>query len=392
MTKHLYFSFLFSFWSLLFIQMQCCKAMPHFHTCTLQLSWESTWQYLLIFVAIYLDIAPSVTLVTLPQLMICCSGFSGAFWPSDCGFPLFVSTVSETCNNKILFNMFAAAFNVAVAFNAVFNDINKSWIQLFFHLIYFESFPSHSSPPWFSLTCDSVCVEDKKDRSWGRKHGGRHCLRPHLCVSPSGWQPCVRVPALFSRWPSKLLPGSLWSQRSLTKAGVLTAWGPAGSLLWLGLWGLWGLYGAPGSPSHDSQDNRSVLTQLPTLHLSAMVNTYISHHKYWCLVWTSWSHLSHHASIFLCKTLKFIRSTYNHSYKSGIYHKSKETIPPGYNCTITLYEAKALILHIKPPTYLRRAQTCKWINSIIGDKTSLRGEQKQLWQIYYPSTEGDLHV
>lgn len=43
-------------------------------------------------------------------------------------------------------------------------------------------------------------------------------------VTP-GWQPCVRVSALWSRWPSQLLPWSPSSQHSLTRAEVLTAWG-----------------------------------------------------------------------------------------------------------------------------------------------------------------------
>lgn len=123
-----------------------------------------------------------------------------------------------------------------------------SWI-IFFHVIYFFFFS-----PIFSVSlvtflifayvwlCEWRTKKTNKIKQKLRKETrGRHCLRPHLCVSPSGWQPCVRVSTLFSRWSSKLLPGSLWSQRSLTKAGVLTAWGPAVSLLWLGLWGLWGL-------------------------------------------------------------------------------------------------------------------------------------------------------
>lgn len=104
-----------------------------------------------------------------------------------------------------------------------------------------------------------VCVRQKQ---W-QEHGGRHCLHPRPCVSPSGDSRVSGSLALWSRWPSQLLPGSPGSQHSLTRAGVLTAWGPTDLLLWPGLWGLWGLLGALGSPSRDSQDNRSVFTQLP---------------------------------------------------------------------------------------------------------------------------------
>lgn len=113
-------------------------------------------------------------------------------------------------------------------------------------------FPSHSPRSLFCCHSLCECVRDsEKERERLRerqrqrqKHGGqRLSVSMSLCVS-LGWQPCVRVSALCSRWPSQLLPGSPGSQHSLTRAGVLTAWGPADTLLGPGLWGLWGLRGA----------------------------------------------------------------------------------------------------------------------------------------------------
>lgn len=137
--------------------------------------------------------------------------------------------------------------------------LNKT--QTFSH----QTFPPHSSDLLSAVTewmCVCVCMlvreTEAKARTWGQTLSTSTSLHVSL-----GWQPCVRVSALWSRWPSQLLPGSPGSQRSLTRAGVLTAWGPTDLLLWPGLWGLWGLLGAPRSSSRDSQDNRSVLTQLP---------------------------------------------------------------------------------------------------------------------------------
>lgn len=141
----------------------------------------------------------------------------------------------------------------------VFKQVNVS-----FHLISQEfSHPPLSLHFFFLLNVtERTYVRDRETEAEAETWGQALSTFTFL-LSVLGWQPCVRVSAFCSRWPSKLLPGSLGSQLSLTKARVLTAWGPVDSLLSSGLWGLWGLWRAAGSPSRDNQDNRSVLTQLP---------------------------------------------------------------------------------------------------------------------------------
>ena len=43
-------------------------------------------------------------------------------------------------------------------------------------------------------------------------------------------------------------------------------------------------------------------------------------------------------------------------------------------------------------TNMQEAKNREWIKSIISYKMLLYSEQKQLWQIQFPPTEGDLHV
>lgn len=81
-----------------------------------------------------------------------------------------------------------------------------------------------------AVTHVCVCVYRMQIEAQAETRGQTLSMSTSLHVS-LGWQPCVRVSALCSRWPSQLLPGSPSSQRSLTRDGVLTAWGPVDSLL-----------------------------------------------------------------------------------------------------------------------------------------------------------------